>query len=178
MNARRKRDGRRNRPRQAARRITLRRVPGADAWELVPPPSVTRRRVDLDEVQAMLEAGETDAAVDELRWLLAGCRQLLEAHKLLGEIALADGDLALARAHFGYAYGMGRDALGQASRFTGRLPYALPANQPFFEAGKGLAYALRQQGDAQAADQIVRQLLKLDPSDPLRLRQSPPPARD
>lgn len=119
----------------------------------------------------MLDAGEIDAAIDELRWLLAGCRQLLEAHKLLGEIALADGDLSLARAHLGYAYQMGLEALRQASDFTGPLPYALEANQPFLEAGKGLAYCLKQQGDAQAAAEVVRRLVDLDPSDPLKLRE-------
>jgi tetratricopeptide (TPR) repeat protein len=149
----------------------VRRVSGADAWEIVYPASVLRRREDLDEVRSMLDAGEIDAAIDELRWLLAGCRQLLEAHKLLGEIALADGDLALARAHFGYAYQMGVDALRQAKDFAGPLPYALEANQPFLEAGKGLAYCLKQQDDAQAAVQVAQRLLELDPDDPLKLRE-------
>jgi tetratricopeptide (TPR) repeat protein len=144
-------------------------VSGADAWELVYPPSVLRRREDMEEVRAMLDAGEIDVAVDELRWLLSGCRELLDAHKLLGEVALADGDLSLARAHFGYAYQMGEEALRQASGFTGPLPYAREANQPFLEAGKGLAYCLEQQGDRAAALQVARRLLELDPSDSVKV---------
>ncbi len=148
----------------------MQRVPGEDAWELVFPPSVLRRREDMDEVRAMLDAGEIDIAVDELRWLLSGCRALLEAHRLLGEIALADDDLPLARAHFGYAYEMGLDAIRQTPDFTGRLPYARPANQAFLEAGKGLAFTLRQQGESEAAARVVQQILDFDPSDPLRVK--------
>jgi len=144
-------------------------VPGEDAWELVFPPGVLRRNEDMEEVRAMLDAGEIDIAVDELRWLLSGCRDLLEAHRLLGEIALADDDLPLARAHFGYAYEMGLEAIRQASDFTGRLPYARPANQAFLEAGKGLSLALQRLGDTAAAGRVVQQLLALDPSDPLSL---------
>lgn len=117
----------------------------------------------------MLDADEIDAAVDELRWLLSGCRELLEAHKMLGEIALADGDLALARAHLGYGYQMGLDAIQEARDFTGPLPYVLEANQPFLEAGKGLAYCLEQQGDTAAARQVARRILELDPSDTLKV---------
>jgi tetratricopeptide (TPR) repeat protein len=149
----------------------VRRVPGEDAWELAFPPSVLRRNEDLEEVRAMLDAGEIDIAVDELRWLLSGCSDLLEAHRLLGEIALADDDLRLAQAHFGYAYEMGLEAVRQASDFTGRLPYARPANQAFLEAGKGLAFALTRLGNSEAAGRIVRQLLDFDPSDPLGLEQ-------
>jgi len=146
------------------------RVPGEDAWELVFPPSVLRRREDLEEVRAMLDAGEIDVAVDELRWLLSGCRALLEAHRLLGEIALADGDFPLAQAHFGYAFAMGLDAIRRTPDFTGRLPYARPANQAFLESGKGLAFTLRQQGDTQSASRVVQQMLEFDPSDPLGVR--------
>ena len=54
----------------------------------------------------MMEAGEVDIAIDELRWLLSGCSDFIEAHRLLGELALAENDLPLARAHFGYAYSL------------------------------------------------------------------------
>jgi tetratricopeptide (TPR) repeat protein len=123
----------------------------------------------MEEVRSMLDAGEVEVAIDELRWLLSGCRELLEAHKLLGEIALADGDLSLARAHLGYTYQLGEEAMRQASGFTGSLPHAREANQPFLEAGKGLAYCLELQGDTAAAFQVARRLLELDPSDPLKV---------
>ncbi len=117
----------------------------------------------------MLEAGEIDVAVDELLWLLSGCDVLLEAHKMLGEIAVADGDLQLARGHFGYAYELGLGALGKGT--GGVLPYARPANQPFFQAGKGLAWCLEQQGEAGLAAEVVQRLLALDPTDPLGLKE-------
>jgi hypothetical protein len=122
----------------------------------------------MEEVHAVLDAGEIDVAVDELRWLLQGCRELLEAHQLLGEIALADNDLILARGHLGYAYEMGLGSI--PDDFPGPLAYARPANRPFFEAGKGLAWCLKQLGEAKAAARVVERLLRLDPSDPLGLK--------
>jgi hypothetical protein len=155
---------------QRGGQISVRRVPGEEGWELVYPASVLRRQEDMEEVRAMLAAGEIDVAVDELRWLLSGCRALLEAQKLLGEVALADNDLPLARAHLGYAYEMGLAAIQGEKDFTGPLAYALAANRPFLEAGKGLAWCLQQQGDARSAASIIRQLLELDASDPLGLK--------
>ena len=158
-------------PAQRGGEISVRRVPGVEAWELVYPASVERREEDMEEVRAMLDAGEIDVAVDELRWLLSGCRALLEAQKLLGEVALADNDLPLAQAHLGYAVEMGLAAIRGEKGFTGPLPYSRAANQPLFEAGKGLAWCLQQQGDARAAADVIRQLLELDPSDPLGLKK-------
>ena len=149
--------------------LAIRRAQGGNAWELVYPPSVLRRQEDMEEVEAMLAAGEIDIAMDELRWLLSGCRALLQAHQLLGEIGLSDNDLPLAKAHLGYAFDMGIAAIRKEKDFAGPLPYALPANQPFFEAGKGLAWCFFQQGDIKAAERVVRELLALDPSDPLQL---------
>jgi len=116
----------------------------------------------------MLDAGEIDAAVDELRWLLSECNGMLEAHKLLGEIALADGDLPLARGHLGLAYELGLKAFPKTG-LPGLLPYARPANRAFFEAGKGLAACLDQSGESELAREVVDQLLALDPTDPLKL---------
>ncbi len=150
--------------------VGVRPVPGRPGEiELVEPPCVRQRREDLEEVRVMLEAGEIDVAADELLWLLSGCDVLLEAHKLLGEIALADGDLPLARGHLGYAYELGLGALETGAR--GVLPYARPANQAFFEAGKGLAWCLKQQGEMGLAAEVVERLLTLDPSGPLGLKE-------
>lgn len=149
--------------------MSLRRVHGGDVWELVHPPCAEERADDLAEVEQMLDAGETDIAREELRWLLEGCRDLLTAHRLLGEIALAEGDWKLARAHFGYAYQLGVDALPPEG-LAGRLAYSLPANRPFFQAAKGLAWCFRQLELADKAREVIERLLSLDSSDPLNVR--------
>jgi len=111
----------------------------------------------------MLDAGEVDIAIDELRWLLNGCSEFVDAHRLLGELALADGDLPLARGHFGYVHRLGIGALGS----KGPLPYRLPANQGFHESGKGLVWVLMKLGKTDLAREAVADLLRCDPSDPL-----------
>ncbi|HUT93438.1 MAG TPA: hypothetical protein VMY37_28500 [Thermoguttaceae bacterium] len=156
--------------RASARSLTVRAVPGEDAFELVHPPCAERRADDLEEVRAMLKAGEVDLAIDELRWLLEGCRLFLEAHKLLGEIALMDGDLPLARGHFARAYDLGLEAIPEEG-LARPLPYARPANRAFFEAGRGLAQCLHHSNEARPAAEVVEQMLALDPSDPLELRE-------
>jgi len=119
----------------------------------------------------MIEAGEIDIAVDELRWLLSGCSDSMEAHLLLGSLALSeDHDLPLARGHFGYAYQLGMKALRRAGR-PAPLPYRLPANRSFFEAGKGLAHCLKELGQTDKAREVLEELLRADPSDPLGLTQ-------
>ena len=67
---------------------------------------------------------------------------------------------------------MGHDSHSAIPRegLPGPLPYSLPANQPLFEAGKGLAWCLKQQGEADTAAQVVQRLLALGPSDPLNLK--------
>jgi tetratricopeptide (TPR) repeat protein len=152
---------------KAADGIGIRRVSENKEYELVHPRAARDRKDDLDEVHAMLDAGEFDVAIDELRWLLGGCNVLLEAHRLLGEIALGEEDLILARNHFGFAYEMGLEALGP--KFSGTLPYARKANRAFFEAGKGLAWSLKQLGEPKLAKEVADELLALDPTDPLNL---------
>ncbi len=117
----------------------------------------------------MLEAGEADVARDECRWLLQGCSDCLEAHRMLGEIALCENDLPLARGHFGYAFRLGANALKQAGN-KGPLPYRLPANQAFFTSGKALAWCLKQLGKPDMAAGVVELLLGCDPSDPLGVK--------
>lgn len=153
----------------AARRrseIRLRQVPGQQQWELVHPRAVRDRAEDLEEVRLMIDGGEDEIATEELRWLLEGCTDFIEAHKILGELALTAGDHKLARAHFGYAYDLGAAALPTAG-LAGPLAYSRPANQPFFEATKGLAWSLIQLGLPDRAREVLDHLLRLDPSDPL-----------
>lgn len=146
--------------------IRVRQVRGGEAWELVHPPCASERADDLAEVRQMIDAGETDIAKDELLWLLEGCRDLISAHRLLAEIALQEGNMTLSRAHFGYAYQLGIDAL-PTSGFQGHLLYRLPPNHDFLESAKGLAGCLRQLGKHQKARDVLKNLLALDPSDPL-----------
>lgn len=163
--------------------VQVRRVVGEDAWELVEPRAALDRQDDLNEVVEMIAAGESEVAIDELRWLLEDCHELLAAHRLLGELHLADNDLELARAHFGYAYQIGLAAVTAAARpdrprlsaaeqgetisLPGPLPYARSANQAFFEAAKGLAYCLAELKLLAPAAEVCRQMTALDPQDPL-----------
>lgn len=161
----------------------VRRAADGDAWEFVPPRCAQERQEDLEEVAQMLTAGEQEVALDELRWLLEDCRDFLAAHRLLGELHLTNDDLPLARAHFGYAYQIGLDAIARtvcpaAPRVSaaqadailalpGPLPYERPANQPFFEAAKGLVWCLGELKLADRAVAVCRQTLTLDRTDPL-----------
>jgi hypothetical protein len=124
------------------------------------------RAEDLEEVQAMIDEGETECAVDELRWLLEECRDFIAAHELLGELAFEARDFRLARGHFGYAFDLGRSAL-PAGRFAGVVPYSLPVNQPFFQAAKGLAACLNELNKRKSAVAVLQEIQALDPSDQL-----------
>ena len=86
----------------------------------------------------MIAGGEIEIARDELQWLLQGCHDFLEAHKLLGELAYAEHDLQLARGHFGYAFRIAQQAIVRAGN-PRPIPYRLPGNRAFHEAGKALA---------------------------------------
>lgn len=152
--------------------LRVRRRPNERAWELVHPRCALERREDLEEVEAMLAAGETEIAVDELRWLLDGCGDFVAAHRLLGEQALAEGDVRLARGHFGYAYEIGLSAMPERG-LDGPLPYRLPTNRAFLESAKGLAWCLGQLGKRRLGRRVIEQLLKCDPTDPLGVKGWP-----
>jgi hypothetical protein len=124
---------------------------------------------DLEEVRLMIDAGEHEIALDELRWLLADCAENMAAHVLLGELAAAAGDYALARGHFGAGYQLGLQTLRRGGN-PKPLLYSQPANRAFFEAGRGLIGSLEKLGKSTMADEVVATLVELDPSDPLRLR--------
>jgi Flp pilus assembly protein TadD len=134
-------------------------------WEFVHPRCARKRRDDIEEVEAMVAAGEAEIARDELVWLLSECPDFLEAHLHLGLIALEDDDPKLARGHFGRAY-------------------ELAGNKAFFEAAKGLVHCLVATGKLTVAEDIVRRTTTLDPTDPLALaalvaaaRSQPRPAK-
>lgn len=147
--------------------LALRATDRPNEFELVHPACARERAEDLEEVHQMIDGGELDIAIDELRWLLSGCPELLEAHQLLGELALAEGDARLARGHFGFAYDLGRTAL-PSENWQGTLPFRLPGNRSFLTAAKGLALCLHEIGEPERAREVARQLIAFDPSDPLR----------
>jgi hypothetical protein len=140
------------------------------AWEFVHPRCARDRAEDLEEVHKMVDAGELEVAMDECRWLLSGCSDCIEAHRTLGEIALTENDLPLARGHFGYAYRLGEQALAKASN-PSPVPYRREANRSFLESAKGLAFCLKQLGKEQMAREVVELTLRCDSSDPLGLRK-------
>ncbi len=121
------------------------------------------------EVHDMIEAGETELAREELRYLLRECPDFLEAHQMLGQIALDAGDTALARGHFGYVYDLVRKAMPAAAKGDA-LPYALCANRMVHDSAKSLAIALHQLGQVATAIAVGEQLLAWDASDPLSVR--------
>lgn len=118
----------------------------------------------------MLVAGEMEIARDELIWLLDECHDYIDAHRLLGELALAADDLPLARGHFGTAWRIAQKAIRRAGD-PRPVPYALPANQAFHESAKGLLWCLIKLGKADLAAEVVEFQLSCDPSDPLGLRR-------
>jgi len=147
--------------------VALRRDARTGEHELVHPRCARERAEDLQEVHQMVDAGEIDVAIDELRWLLTDCHDYIDAHQLLGELSLAGGDVRLARAHFGFAYDLGRQAL-PAEDWRGTLPFRLSANRGFLMAAKGLALCLHELGQNDLARDVAERLIAFDPSDPLR----------
>jgi hypothetical protein len=138
------------------------------SFQLIHPRCAIKRRQDIEEVMQMIEAEETEIARDELRWLLSECHDFVDAHKLLGDIAVADGDLRLARGHYGYAYQLGIQAIDRAGGVAS-LAYFNEANRAFFEAGRGLVQCLLKIGKRGMARDVATRLQKLDATDPLQL---------
>ncbi|HEX5470311.1 MAG TPA: hypothetical protein VFW73_00400 [Lacipirellulaceae bacterium] len=164
-----KRNSNPHRPSSSSGGLSVRRSADGRSWVLVHPRCVRDRAEDLEEVQSMIESGETDIALDELRWLLSGCSEFIAAHVLLGDIAINSGDVALARGHYGAGYQLGLQTLHR-TKMPKPLLSSQPANRPFFEAGRGLIACLEKLGKRQMVDEVLETLLELDPSDALQLR--------
>jgi hypothetical protein len=148
----------------------MRQLPGSGAWILVHPASVRELAEDLEEVREMIEQGEHEIALDELRWLAGTASDAMEVHLLLGELAVEMGnDLELARGHFGYAYQLGYRAWVAAGR-PAPLPHTQPANVPLYESARGLAWCLEKLGKSTMADEVVGTMMQWDASDPLEVR--------
>ena len=58
----------------------------------------------------------------------------------------------------------------QRAKVTGPLAYSQPANRAFYGAGRGLVTSLVKLGMTQKAVDLVEDLVRLDPHDPLKLR--------
>lgn len=137
------------------------------------PPCAVERADDLEEVREMIEAGETEIATDELRYLLSGCTEMIAAHVLLGQLAVESeevkpSELELARGHFGYAFQLGEKALA-VGNCPGPLRGSEPINAPWYEAARGLAWCFEKQGNAPMANEIAATAKKYDPSDPAEI---------
>jgi hypothetical protein len=150
--------------------VVRRDGPTGPGWEFQQPRCARRRQEDLEEVQAMLAAGEVEIARDELVWLLSECPDFLEAHVHLGLLALEAGDRKLARGHFGRPYELCLRAL-EAAGNPRPVPHALAGNRPFFEAAKGLVHCLLESGRARVARDVCRRVGPLDPADPLGIQR-------
>lgn len=161
-----RRRGKRRRP---AGGVGVCKASDGKAWLLDHPRCVRQRADDLDAVRQMIAEGEHDVAIDELRWLLDGCSELIEAHYLLGKLAVeADGDVELARGHFGFGFQLGDKALRRAGD-PQPTPALHPANRAFFDSGRGLAWCLHELGKDDLAIELIRRLLACDALDPLGL---------
>jgi hypothetical protein len=150
--------------------VGVERARSGQGVALTHPPCVREAAEDLEEVRSMIAAGEHDVAIDELRWLVSACPDMIEAHYLLGKLAVeVDHDLALARGHFGVGYQLGAKALARAGN-PAPVTALHPANRAFFDAGRGLAWCLHELGRRDMALEVVEHLLRCDPTDPLGLK--------
>lgn len=150
--------------------LSVVRAPSGNTWVFSHPRELRECAEDLEEIQEMIAAGETDVAVDELRWLLGMSGELLPVHFLLGKIAVEhDEDVSLGRGHFGAGYQLGLQAWRRAGS---PVPVVAlhPANRVFFDCGRGLVWCLHRLQKTPMAIEIVEQLIALDPNDPLTLK--------
>lgn len=127
------------------------------------PECALERDLDLTEVREMILRGENEIARDELLYLVADCRGFLEAYCVMAEEALEEGDIPLAKGHFGFAYENGLEALPRG--FRGTLPVKEGYNAHFFHAGRGLARCLIAKGDLRKGKEVLEQLRRLDPEE-------------
>lgn len=143
-------------------RLSLRRL-DANRFALLEPFTAIDRKEDIEEVRKMIAGAELEIARDELLYLVSDCRGFLEAHNLLGELALEEGDISLAQGHFGFAYEIGIDSLPPG--FKGRLPANKEYNGAFFLAGRGVARCLIARGQHAKGREVLEQLARLDPQE-------------
>ena len=143
--------------------LSLKRLSKSE-WAFVAPDCACERELDLEDAIHMREKQEEEIARDELLYLVADCHGFMAAHNLLGEMALEQSDVKLARGHYGFSYENGLKSIPLG--FSGRLPVDQGYNAPFFDAGHGLARCLVALGRIEEAEKVLRKLAQLDPSEP------------
>jgi hypothetical protein len=127
-------------------------------------PFCARERIeDIQEVHNMIEGGEPDIARDELLYLVSDCRGFFDAHNLLGRLAADEGNLPVARGHYGFVYESVLKGLPHG--FRGRLPSNLGYNGAIFAGGHGLARVLVALGELEEAGLVLKRLETFDPDD-------------
>lgn len=136
---------------------------GGNRYAFQAPECALDRDMDMAEVLEIRAAGEFEIARDELLYLVADCRGFLEAYIQLAELALEDEDIVLAKGHFAFAYENGLDRL--PLNFRGQLPCNEGYNSHFYAAGRGLARCLVARKELKAAQEVLEQLLKFDPTE-------------
>lgn len=134
-----------------------------DGLVLQEPFCAMERREDLEEVDTMIAGEEYEIARDELLYLVADCRAFFAAHNLLGELALLDENIGVARGHFGFV--IETVSRGLPPRYTGRIPARRGYNRHIFQAGKQLARCLVALDDLKAAGDVLKQLVAWDSSE-------------
>lgn len=123
-------------------------------FELVHPRCVQETELDYEEGLELWKAGDPEEARDALRYALQACHDNLWIHVALGRLALEQfRDPVLARGHFGYAVELVRRSI--PAGFSGTLPRARPANDPFFQAIEGLIACLQALGKTADADSLA-----------------------
>ncbi len=106
-------------------------------------------------------------AMDELKNLVARHPDALSGWVAMGRIAIANGETISAYAYFRVAYHRGLDkARASGWRGDGRIPWEIPANQPFLRAIHGLAQCADAIGESAEAKRCAEFLGMLDPNHP------------
>ncbi len=117
---------------------------------------------------AILSSNESQVpAMDELKNLVARHPEALSGWVAMGRIAIANGETTSAYAFFRVAYHRGLDkARASGWRGDGRIPWEIPANQPFLRAIHGLAQCADAIGESAEAKRCAEFLGMLDPNHP------------
>lgn len=117
---------------------------------------------------AILSSNESQVpAMDELKNLVARHPDALSGWVAMGRIAIANGETISAYAYFRVAYHRGLDkARASGWRGDGRIPWEIPANQPFLRAIHGLAQCADAIGESAEAKRCAEFLGMLDPNHP------------
>lgn len=143
--------------------LSLKRL-SKNEWMFVAPDCAVEREMDLEDAREMRAGQEEEIARDELLYLVADCHGFMSAHNELGELALEQNDVKLARGHFGFSYENGLKSLPPG--FSGQLPHAEGYNAPFFAAGCGVARCLVALGRVEEGEKVLKKLSQFDPHEP------------